>query len=167
MNVLRRMRQLLRGRESQANPVLGRGIGIAFSEGRTIDEEGEFFREAWRQEAKRRAEEPDEQAIERLTDQFRRMRAVQRVEMSEALARPTPKKQTPRVQTIVARAERMAHTYGDDFIGTEHLLLALAEEEHGIAPSVLDDLGVRTKIKERLKAVLESEDYNREGRRGT
>jgi ATP-dependent Clp protease ATP-binding subunit ClpC len=73
-------------------------------------------------------------------------------------------RKTPRVEQAIARAERIADGYGDGFIGTEHLLLGLAEDPDGIASSVLEELGVREKVRQRLRAMLEHEEYNREGR---
>jgi len=45
--------------------------------------------------------------------------------------------------------------YGQDFIGTEHLLLAFALDPDGIAGRVLDDLGVRDEVQTRMKEIIE------------
>jgi ATP-dependent Clp protease ATP-binding subunit ClpC len=75
-------------------------------------------------------------------------------------------KRTPRVEQAVHRAELLAESLGDDFIGTEHLLLALAQDPNGIASQVLAELGVREELQKRLRAILESDTYNAEGRSG-
>ena len=74
-------------------------------------------------------------------------------------------KQTARVEQAISRAEIIAERMGDDFIGTEHLLLAIAKDDSGIAAGVLDELGVRANIQARLESILESDSYNREGRK--
>jgi ATP-dependent Clp protease ATP-binding subunit ClpA len=74
------------------------------------------------------------------------------------------KKQTPRVEQVITRAERIADGYGDDYIGTEHLLLSIVRDEGGIASHVLRELGVRDEVETRLRSVLEAPDYNPERR---
>ena len=49
---------------------------------------------------------------------------------------------TTRAQQALALAESTAATRGDEFIGTEHLLLGLLAERTGPAAQILDHLGV-------------------------
>jgi len=49
---------------------------------------------------------------------------------------------TPRLKTLVERARTEANRLNMPYIGSEHLLLALAQEEEGIAYQALSDLGV-------------------------
>ena len=51
---------------------------------------------------------------------------------------------TTRAQTALRLAESSAATLGDDFIGTEHLLIGLLEEKTGPAAQILSRLGVTT-----------------------
>lgn len=44
---------------------------------------------------------------------------------------------TPRVKIVAAHSNRIAKSLQHDFVGTEHLLLALLEESGGIGPDVL------------------------------
>lgn len=74
-------------------------------------------------------------------------------------------KKTPRVERIIERAERIAQSYGDDFIGTEHLLLSIIRDRAGIARGALEDLGVLQQVEAKLRSVLESPEYNAEARR--
>ena len=69
-------------------------------------------------------------------------------------------KKTPRVEQAIHRAELLAESLGDDFVGTEHLLLAMAQDPYGIASGVLDELGVREDVQRRLRATLDSDTYN-------
>ena len=64
------------------------------------------------------------------------------------------------LQSPRRRAERLAAGYGQDFIGTEHLLLALALDPDGIVGLVLDELGVRDETQVRLETIIESPAYN-------
>jgi len=50
---------------------------------------------------------------------------------------------TPRAKRVLELGLREALQLGHDFIGTEHLLLALIREEDGLAGRTLRDLGVR------------------------
>jgi ATP-dependent Clp protease ATP-binding subunit ClpC len=73
---------------------------------------------------------------------------------------PPPVKQTPRVEQTVRRAELIAMEYGHDYIGTEHLLLALAADPDGIAGRVLEELGVRDQAERRVRSIIESPEYS-------
>ena len=64
---------------------------------------------------------------------------------------------TPRARRTVVRATAEAEGRGQGFVGTEHLLLALALDPHGVAGQVLDQLGVREAIIERLAAFISTE----------
>ena len=48
---------------------------------------------------------------------------------------------TPRMQSILELALRRSETMGHDFIGTEHLLLALVHENGGVASRILETSG--------------------------
>ena len=64
---------------------------------------------------------------------------------------------TPRARRTVVLATAEAETRGQSFVGTEHLLLALALDGHGGAGQVLDQCGVREAIIERLAAFISTE----------
>jgi ATP-dependent Clp protease ATP-binding subunit ClpA len=71
-------------------------------------------------------------------------------------------KKTPRVERTIERAEEIAESYGDDFIGTEDLLLSIVHDHAGVARGVLDELGVLDEVEARLRSVLDSERYQTE-----
>jgi hypothetical protein len=48
---------------------------------------------------------------------------------------------TPRAKKVLELALREAQSLGDNYIGTEHLLLGLVREDSGVASSILLDLG--------------------------
>ncbi len=52
--------------------------------------------------------------------------------------------QTPRLGDLFLRAEAEAGRFNDEFIGTEHILVALTQEEHGESSEVLAEFGVET-----------------------
>jgi ATP-dependent Clp protease ATP-binding subunit ClpA len=56
---------------------------------------------------------------------------------------------TPRAKKCLAVALRQATTLGDRHVGVEHLGLALASMEGGMAPRVLTDLGVAREVARR------------------
>ena len=68
---------------------------------------------------------------------------------------------TPRTRRCVLRAASVAEERGQDFIGTEHLLLALAQDAEGRAGQVLEGLGVRQSVLAELIAIIDT--YGAEG----
>jgi hypothetical protein len=54
---------------------------------------------------------------------------------------PTLERFTPRARRVLEHAEACARALGDNYIGTEHLLLALFDEADGVAAKVLTELG--------------------------
>jgi ATP-dependent Clp protease ATP-binding subunit ClpA len=67
---------------------------------------------------------------------------------------------TPRMQRIVASAEADALARGHDYLGTEHLLVALASDPDGIAGLVLEELGVADQAIARVREIMDSPGYN-------
>ena len=61
---------------------------------------------------------------------------------------------TPRARRVIVQATAEAEAWGQGFVGTEHLLLAMARDSHGVASQVLAELGVRDEVLERLAAVI-------------
>ena len=81
--------------------------------------------------------------------------------MTEALSDPQP---TPRYQAIITAASRRAVDLGHDYIGTEHLLLALLADTDAVATQVLGRFAPATEITDELQAVIASESYNTPGK---
>lgn len=71
---------------------------------------------------------------------------------------------TPRVEHVLSSADELAAEWGHDYIGTEHLLLALLADRDGIAAHVLRDLGVVERTVQRLEQIMNSAEYNRPSR---
>ncbi|HRX85324.1 MAG TPA: Clp protease N-terminal domain-containing protein [Phycisphaerae bacterium] len=55
---------------------------------------------------------------------------------------------TESVEKVVKRASQIAREYGQDYVGTEHILLAIRHEGVGLGNKVLEDRGISA---ERLK----------------
>jgi ATP-dependent Clp protease ATP-binding subunit ClpC len=53
---------------------------------------------------------------------------------------------TPRARQVILIARDMAKQMGQDYLGTEHLLLSLVEESDGVAAYVLSKLGLRSSM---------------------
>ncbi len=51
-------------------------------------------------------------------------------------------KLTQRMERIIEFAQRIARDYEQDYVGTEHLLLAILKEGTGTGAAILNDLGV-------------------------
>jgi ATP-dependent Clp protease ATP-binding subunit ClpA len=67
---------------------------------------------------------------------------------------------TPRVEQTLKRAGSEAARRGHDYLGTEHLLLAIIADPDGIAGRVLRDLGVDELAAERVREIMDSQAYN-------
>ena len=50
---------------------------------------------------------------------------------------------TPRVKRVLQVATDVAHRMGHNYVGTEHLLLALANENGGVASAIMGEQGIR------------------------
>jgi ATP-dependent Clp protease ATP-binding subunit ClpA len=81
--------------------------------------------------------------------------------MTEALSDPQP---TPRYQAILAAASRRAVDLGHDYVGTEHLLLALLADMDAVATQVLGRFAPAAEITDELQAVMASGSYNTPGK---
>jgi ATP-dependent Clp protease ATP-binding subunit ClpC len=60
----------------------------------------------------------------------------------------------PRVRKVLALAVDEAQTFGQDHVGTEHLLLGLVREGEGIAAGILDSYGVIGRVREQTIGLL-------------
>jgi ATP-dependent Clp protease ATP-binding subunit ClpC len=67
---------------------------------------------------------------------------------------------TPRTRNVLALAGEVARRHGQDFIGSEHLLLALIEDGNGIAAQVLQEVGAAEAARTRTEQILDSESYH-------
>lgn len=67
---------------------------------------------------------------------------------------------TPRVERVLELASEEASQLGQDFVGTEHLLLGLLADGRGLAARVLDELGASEPARARLIEILSSQAYN-------
>ena len=73
---------------------------------------------------------------------------------------------TPRIRQILERAAEVSTSRtGKRFIGTESLLRVLADDTEGIAGQVLQELGVRDAVRQRLDEIMASPEYT-QGSRG-
>ena len=63
---------------------------------------------------------------------------------------------TPRVERAWARAELEAERRGHDHVGTEHLLLALADDLEGAAGWLIRALGMRDELARELEELLDT-----------
>jgi len=69
-------------------------------------------------------------------------------------------KLSPRMDAVIKLAQRIAREYDQDYVGTEHLLLAILREGTGLAVSILADLGadlpkVKATVDRLIKGTLE------------
>ena len=71
---------------------------------------------------------------------------------------------TDRARRAVVRAQEEARTLNHDFIGTEHILLGLVGEGHGVAAKALESLGISLEtVRQRVEDAVPPGQYSRPG----
>ncbi len=64
-------------------------------------------------------------------------------------------KLSPGVRKVITLANEIARDYGQEYVGTEHILLAIAEESTGIGSKILSALGApHSRIKEQVDQLV-------------
>ena len=66
---------------------------------------------------------------------------------------------TPRVRTTLRAALEHSQRLGTDFVGTEHVLLALLDDEDGIAGHLLHQSGVADRLRKDVMDIVTSDTY--------
>lgn len=65
---------------------------------------------------------------------------------------------SPRARVVLDQAIAVAHEFGDGYVGTQHLLLGLMRERHGIAAQALTDAGLtEPKLRREIVRLLQGE----------
>lgn len=77
--------------------------------------------------------------------------------MADVSSDPRP---TPRYQAILAAASGRAVDLGHDYVGTEHLLLALLGDTGAVATQVLEQFAPAAEITTALQTVMASDAYS-------
>lgn len=68
------------------------------------------------------------------------------------------------MRATMARAVQIALARGHNYLGTEHMILALLDDPHGIAGGVIHRLGYAEAIHGEVVRILETEGYARPSR---
>jgi ATP-dependent Clp protease ATP-binding subunit ClpC len=64
------------------------------------------------------------------------------------------------MRRTLAQASQLARARGHDYLGTEHMLLALLEDPNGIAGGVIHRLGYADAIRDEVVRIIESPGYS-------
>lgn len=70
-------------------------------------------------------------------------------------------KMTPAARQIFDLAEKEAEQRNHDYIGVEHLLLGILNQEYTMPSKILREGGVAESIRDRLRGIMESDGYKR------
>lgn len=73
---------------------------------------------------------------------------------------PLVPRPTPRYQAVLAAASRCAVELGHDYVGTEHLLLALLADRHAVDTQVIEHFAPALEIDNKLRTLMASATYN-------
>jgi hypothetical protein len=68
-------------------------------------------------------------------------------------------KYTKRARDVLLSAAELASSRGHDYVGTEHLLLALLADDGGVAAAAMTRLDIRERLRAEVVAIVESEAY--------
>ena len=60
----------------------------------------------------------------------------------------------PRARQVIYDAGRFSRRYGDSYVGSEHLLLAIAQHENGMGWSFLDNAGCAESVRTAIEQFL-------------
>ena len=65
---------------------------------------------------------------------------------------------TPRARVVLDQAIATAHEFGDGYVGTQHLLLGIIRETHGIAARALESVGLtEPRLRREIVRLLQGE----------
>lgn len=67
---------------------------------------------------------------------------------------------TPRMKRTMWRAGALARARGHDYLGTEHLILALIDDPSGIAGGVMHRLECAAAVRDEVIRIIESDGYH-------
>jgi ATP-dependent Clp protease ATP-binding subunit ClpA len=67
---------------------------------------------------------------------------------------------TPRVRRSLGRAREIAREYGQDVVGTEHLLLAFLDDRNGVAGMAMHGLGAADALRAEIVRIISSPGYS-------
>jgi ATP-dependent Clp protease ATP-binding subunit ClpC len=73
-----------------------------------------------------------------------------------SMTEPVP---TPRYQRLVAAASEIATDWGHQYVGAEHLFLAIIGDRHAVPTQVLSRLTDLDRVEVELQALMESDAY--------
>lgn len=63
------------------------------------------------------------------------------------------------MKRTLQRSGELARARGHDYLGTEHLILALIDDPDGIAGGVMQRLGVADAVRAEVTRIIESDGY--------
>lgn len=78
----------------------------------------------------------------------------QRALESEVASRLPLLEMTPRARSVLIEALRQANQLGHDFVGVEHIVLAILQEGHSVPAQVIASLGVTESLRARLNKAM-------------
>ena len=67
---------------------------------------------------------------------------------------------TPRMKRTMFRAGELARARGHDYLGTEHLILALIGDPNGIAGGVMHRLECAAAVRDEVIRIIKSDGYS-------
>ena len=68
---------------------------------------------------------------------------------------------TPRAQRTLREAARIAGQWGHDYVGTEHLMLALLADPDGIGGGSVHRVGAAQAVRTEIERILDTDGYSR------
>ncbi|GAB3261323.1 Clp protease N-terminal domain-containing protein [Arthrobacter pigmenti] len=70
---------------------------------------------------------------------------------------------TPRYQRTMEAAKEEAARYGHEYVGVEHMMLAITNDPESVAAAAISQSTSLTRVRQDLKNILISSDYTTSG----
>ena len=81
--------------------------------------------------------------------------------LTERLIRDPVSALTARMRTALLAAQTLGREFGHKHMGTEHVFLAILLDDNAIPSQMMQSLGTRNEIVEKIRTMLASDSYNR------
>jgi ATP-dependent Clp protease ATP-binding subunit ClpC len=83
--------------------------------------------------------------------------------LTERILRDPMSALTPRMRSSLLAAQKLGRELGHKHIGAEHVFLAILLDDHSLPSQIMQSVGTRNEVVEKIRTMLASESYNRPG----
>jgi ATP-dependent Clp protease ATP-binding subunit ClpA len=81
--------------------------------------------------------------------------------LTERILRDPISALTARMRSALLAAQRLGRDLGQKHIGAEHVFLAILLDDNSLPSQIMQSIGTRNEVVERIRTMLASDSYNR------